>query len=39
MVTHQVTITAITGLYTESGGMVSYDLQTGRAEPIMGVTL
>ena len=38
MVTHQVTISAVTGLYTQSGGMVSFDLKTGRAAPIIGAT-
>ncbi|NBS11079.1 MAG: histidine phosphatase family protein [Gammaproteobacteria bacterium] len=34
MVTHQVTISAVTGLFTQSGGLVSYDLRTGRAEAV-----
>lgn len=31
MVTHQVVISAITGLYTRSGAMVAYNSQTGQA--------
>lgn len=34
MVTHQVTISALTGLYTDSGGMVAYNLLTQTAEPV-----
>lgn len=34
MVTHQVTISAMTGLSTPSGGLVSYDLRTKRAEAV-----
>ena len=34
MVTHFVTISAITGIAVSSGGMVSYNPKTGHAMPI-----
>ena len=36
MVTHFVTISAITGIGVSSGGMVSYNPKTGHAMPIEG---
>ena len=34
MITHSVTIRAITGLYVAPGGVVIYDLKTGRAREL-----